>query len=151
MRYLKFALFSFICSIVFALAAEILNVAPIFILTVLCILACVGSLLIWLCTTIFHRFKYSLNVILIIIFLTLAVVAYFFQPESIHVENLGDFANLNYIALIGIASALACCISILTLIGQLIFGRRSKELLYDESEDERCEGESQAGLPQDRR
>ena len=127
MKYLKVALFSFICSIVLALTAEIIHVEPLLIPAVLCILTCVGCLLAYFCTRIFHRFRHSLTVILIIIFLVLSVTAFILAPDtSVRVETVSELSNLSYLALIGVASALACCISFLVLVGQLIFGRREE-------------------------
>lgn len=128
MKYLKLALFSFICAIVFVLAAEILHVEPLYFLVVLAILACVAFLVVWLCTVIFHRFQHSLNVILIIIFLAISVVAFIFQPEAVHIATIADIARINYLSLIGIISALACCVSILALIARLIFSRKPVEM-----------------------
>ena len=127
MKYLKLALFSFICAIIFVLTAEILHVSPIYYLVLLSILSCITFLLIWLCTVLFHRFKHSLNVILIIIFLVISCVAFLFQPEVVHIETIADLTHINYISLIGIISALACCLSVLVLIAQLIFGRKSTD------------------------
>lgn len=130
MKYLKVALFSFICAIVLALTSEIIHVEPLMIPAVLSILVCVGCLLMFFCTKIFHRFRHSLTVILIVVFLVLAVVAYILAPDaSIYVREIPDLASLSYLALIAVASALACCVSVLVLIGQLIFGRREPEPL----------------------
>lgn len=132
MKYLKVSLFAFICAIVFALTAGILNVLPVFWLSILSALVCLVFFIAWVCASIFHRFKHSLNVIMIIIFGTLATVAYVFQPQAIQIEYLSDFANVHYISIIFVVSALACCVSILVLIAQLIFARR--DALPSESE-----------------
>ena len=132
MKFLKTALFAFICAIMFAIVQVITNVAPIAILTVLSALICIAALVAWLCSKIFNRFKHSLNIVLIIIFFVLSVVCYLFQPDAVQVESFGDFAGISIISLAWIASTLACSISILTLIGRVILEK--KETVQEQAE-----------------
>ena len=128
MKYFKVSLFAFICAIIFALTAYALNVMPIFMLSILALMVCIVTLLIWLCISNFHRFRYSLTIISIIIFFTVAVISYILCPQTPYVEALTDILNLPYISLVFIVTSLACCISILTLIAQLIFGRNGTNM-----------------------
>ena len=124
MKSLKLALFSFICAIVFTIAAAITSVTPIAILALVAALVCIGSLVAWVCAKILKCFKHSLNIVLIIIFFVLALVCRLFQGGPTPVETLADFTTLSYISIAWIASAFACCVSILVLIGRLIFQKK---------------------------
>lgn len=128
MTSLKLALFSFICAIVFAIAATITGVFPITILALVSVFICIGALLTWLCAKILKRFKHSLNIVLIIVFFVLAVICYLFQDAPVSVETLADFTSLSYISIAWIAAAFACCSSILVLIGRLIFEKKERPI-----------------------
>lgn len=128
MKFLKIALFAFICAIAFIIAQCITGVAPIAILSGISAIVCVASLLTWVCTKIFRRFKHSLNIILVIVFLVLAIICYLFQDGPVNIESFEDFSSVSYISIAWIASTLACCISVLTLIGRLIFEKRDDRI-----------------------
>lgn len=61
---------------------------------------------------------------MIVIFFVLAVVCYLFQDGPAYIETMADFASLSYITIAWIASAFACCVSVLVLIGRLIFEKK---------------------------
>ena len=130
---LKLSLFSFICSIIFTLFAELSGIVPLVILSFLSGYVCAASLIAWVCLKIFHKFKYSVNIILIIIFSAISMATYLLTPDTIIIENLNDIFNSNYITRAWIASVIACCISILVLIARIIFSRTYSEDLSNDN------------------
>ena len=74
----------------------------------------------------FHKFRYSLNVILIFIFFVLTVVTAIFGGATSQLDTYEDIANLGFLSLAWVLSVFALVISILVLIGRVIFG--SKEI-----------------------
>ena len=140
MIYLKAALFTFICAIVFAITQVITGFMPISILAIISALTCVFCLLIWVSSLIFKRFQHSLNIVLIVVFFVLAVVSYIFQGEPIEILSFAELSNVSILSITWISSALACCISVLVLIGRLIFEKKEQTEnpevnIIDDSED----------------
>ena len=129
--FLKLALFSFISTIVFVFFSELTDIQPLYIGALISITICVIALTLWICIKIFHRFKHSINVILIIIFTTTSISTYFLIPKPLSIQNIEDIINANYISQAWIASVCACCISILTLIAQIIFAKSEKTYSED--------------------
>ena len=127
MSYLKAALFSFICTIIFTITQVITGFLPISILTLVSALACVAFLVVWVSSLIFKRFRHSLNIVLIVIFFVLAVITYLFQGETVEIGSFAELSNVGMMSIAWIASALACCISILVLIGRLIFEKKDTQ------------------------
>lgn len=131
MKNIKIALFAFICSIGFSVAQSITGVQPIAFLTGASSLVCIMSLVAWLCRRVLDKFKHSFNIIAIIIFAVLAVFCSVFSEEKIYIQSLHDFANMNYMTIAWIISVMGCCVSVLILIGQLIFGKKEDVDLGD--------------------
>lgn len=126
MKLLKLTLFTFICSIVLFIAVYFTDLMVFGILALFAGLISFAALVAWICTKMFHKFRYSLNVILIFIFFVLTVVTAIFGGATSQLDTYEDIANLGFLSLAWVLSVFALVISILVLIGRVIFG--SKEI-----------------------
>ena len=124
---LKVTLFSFICAITFVIFAYISGIEPLLWLAAISIAVSIISFTAWMCAKIFHRFRYSVNVILIIVFSVAALVSYILMPETIYIQTLEDIWGISYIGLAWLASICGCCVSILALIARVIFSKTPKQ------------------------
>ena len=122
--YLKIALFCAICGVLFVIAAFFTSVYPIFYLAGVAGIACLISLLACLCKVIFAHFAYSLNVVFIVIFFAIAIFGIIVDPDRKSVLNINGLMYLGYISMIWIASALAGFVSMMVLIGRLLFRKK---------------------------
>lgn len=121
MKLLKTALFTFICSIVILVTIGITNLGILYIPFALSLLICFGALVAWICTKIFNKFKHSLNVIMIFIFLILSIVSSFLKDEFVVLDTWNDILNISVGSAVWILSVLSCVVSILILIARIIF------------------------------
>ena len=124
MKYLKFALFALCVAIVSAIVASIIQMRVIYSFSILGGSACVGSLIIWLCTKISKRFNHSANVIVIIAFAAAGIYCYAFAPSKIAITSIKDIYSLDIFSIIVLISILGVSISLLVLIWKLIFQKK---------------------------
>ncbi len=124
MDYFKTAVFCFICAIIFALLANIIKVKPILILSSIAIVAAIMSTIAWICSLMYNKFKYSKNVIVIIMFGCLAFSVYLVNPQSFIVTNFSGFYELGVISTIFIISSLISCGALIVLIARMMFNKK---------------------------
>lgn len=134
---LKIALFSFICGLLSALAAYITQIELVFVFPLIAAVVCIVSLLAYVCSLIFGKFNHSVNVIVIIIFSSVALIGAYIDPVVISADVFRDFSNMSYITLIWTCSTLAAFVSLMVLIGKLIFKKEvhtsdEQEAMYAE-------------------
>lgn len=127
MTYFKTAMFSFVCAIIFALLANIIHVKPILILSSLSIVVSFMSVVFWICSLMLDKFKYSKNVIVTLIFGFFAFSLYAVNPQLLSVQTFSGFGQLDIISLLFVICSLISCISLIVLIGRIIFGGESKK------------------------
>lgn len=96
MRFLKVSLFSFVCAILFCIMRNITQVEPILVLAVLSGCVSAGSMVLWVCQKMVYSFKYSINIVMIIIFATLSIFCSIMNPEEFYIRNLAEIENLGY-------------------------------------------------------
>lgn len=133
---LKVALFSFVCAIVLVIFSEASGIGFLLLPALISAVVSIGSLTVWICARILHRFRYSVNVIMIIVFGVAAIVSGLLRPEVYQIESVGDIFYTDSITLAWIASVCGCCASILVLIARTIFGRGGRDDYAGEYIDE---------------
>lgn len=120
MGFLKVSLFSFICAILFCIMENITQVEPVLVLAVLSGCISAGSLVLWVCRLMLNSFKYSINIVFIVVFATLSIFCSILNPEEFYIKNLGEIENLGYMSIAFIASVTATFLSIIILVGRII-------------------------------
>lgn len=143
MKLLKIALFSFICTIVIIFTSLISDVLVLSILGVVSALVCSCSLIAWICTKIYAKFKYSLNIIVIFIFFLLVCATSVLRNPSLSIESYADMAALDVGTAIWLVSLIACVTSILVLIGRVIFtsDRKKSDTVLEKEENDDVDNE----------
>lgn len=137
MRFLKVSLFSFVCAILFCIMRKITQVEPILVLAILSACVSAGSLVLWICQKMLYSFKYSINIVIIIIFATLSIFCGIVNPEKFYIENLTEIENLGYMSIAFLSSVSATFLSIIILVGRIIakMGTTSTDNASDNPED----------------
>lgn len=120
MKYFKVSLFTFICGILFMIMANITQLAEVTFLASLSWIIAIMSLVLWGCSVIMDRFRYSKNVVCIILFASLSFLCYFFAGGEIYVMN-ADGLGLSSIGIAFLVSVSATFVSIIVLVWRIIF------------------------------
>ena len=118
---LKIALFSFICAIVFVVGWELTSIEILGIPVILSAAVCIISLIVWVCMKIFHHLRYSLNVIVIFVFLCAAVILGIITERTIGLANINNYKDMTITTIAFMAATFGCLVSILVLIGRRMF------------------------------
>lgn len=152
---LKICLFSFICCLLFSVSAFLIHVEPVLIFADIAILVCVVSFIAYLCCLVFNKFKHSVNVIVIIVFASIAVIGRLLDTNEVYIESIQGLLKASYITQVWICAALATLISIMVLIGRMIFGRSGSEKTASEENstivEMKVEEKSDSAVPQEQK
>lgn len=120
---LKLALFSFLCSIICTVGLVITNISFIALAILFFVVLSVGALVAWVCTLIFHKFRYSLNVIVIIVTFVSSVILGLITTQTTPLSAINDYENMSLFSIMFVISSLGCLISIIVLLGRYIFSK----------------------------
>lgn len=123
---LKVALFAFLCAIVCTIAFVLTDITLIAILTNWLWFLTYMSLVTWLCTKVYKRVRYSVNLIFIIASFAIALytgVQHYLQGSA----SVNDVSSMSLTTLLFVVFTIVCLLSIMLLIGRLVFGKSRQE------------------------
>lgn len=124
MKLLKLTLFTFICSVILMIAFAMTNLALFCAFSLLSGTVSFAALVAWICTKMFKKFRYSLNVILIFIFSILTAITSVCGGATSQLETYEDFINISPMSIAWLISVFSLVISILVLVGRAIFSSK---------------------------
>ena len=127
MDYFKLAIFSMLCAAIFALLANIIRVKPVLILSSISVLVALMATVGWVCSLMFNKFKYSKNVIVILMFGFLAFGIYLINPQTFMISTFSGFRNLEFASMCFVISSLISCIALIVLIARMMFPKKQKK------------------------
>lgn len=124
MDYFKFAVFCLLCASIFALLANMIKVKPILILSSISIVLAVMATIGWVCSLMYNKFKYSKNVIVILMFGCLAFAIYLVNPQSFMITTFSGFRQLDFTSTLFIVSSFISCSALIVLIARMMFPKK---------------------------
>lgn len=126
--FLKVTLFAFLCSILSVVAYIITNIEIIALITNWFWFVAYFGLVAWICSKIYKKIRYSVNLIFVVGSFGIALYSGFWIGIRDEFNTINTFGEMSLTAVAFVVFSLVCLMSAIVLIGRLIFGTPAEKV-----------------------